>query len=121
MAEKLTLESLAAEVAELTEKVENLTSENETLSEKVEKLATALKESTVQREVEVVETPVDISTLSFTADKTTYKFARPSVSIEEGGKFVTYKASEVAEDEKLQAKFAELAANGQTIFVVAQK
>jgi len=107
MAEKLTLESLAAEVAELTKKVGTLT--------------TALKESTVQREVEVVETPVDISTLSFEADKTTYKFARPSVSIEEGGKFVTYKASEVAEDKKLQAKFAEMAANGQTTFVVAQK
>lgn len=107
MAEKLTLESLAAEVAELTKKVATLSS--------------ALKESTVTREAVVEETPVDISTLSFEADKTTYKFARPSVSIEEGGKFVTYKASEVAEDKKLQAKFAEMAANGQTTFVVAQK
>lgn len=107
MADKITLESLAAEVAELNKKVATL--------------ATALKESTVTREEVAEEAPVDISTLSFEVNKTKYKFARPSVSIEEGGKFVTYKASEVAEDEKLQAKFAEMAGNGQTTFVVAQK
>lgn len=101
---KLTLESLAADVAALTKKVEVLAS------------------SAITHEVEPVEEkPVDISTLGFELNKIKYIFARPSVSIEEGGKFVTYKASEVAEDPKLQAKFAELAASKQTIFVVAQK
>ena len=104
---KLTLESLAATVDSLTEKVA--------------KLAEKVKESTIQFEEVAKEEKIDINGMSFTFEKTKYVFTRPSVGIHLNGKLETFTAKEVVEDEKLQAKFAQMAETGETTFVKAQK
>ena len=104
---KLTLESLAVTV--------------ESLTAQVAKLAAKVKESTVQFEEVAKEEKIDINGMSFTFDKVKYAFTRPSVGVMVGGKLETFTAKEVVEDEKLQAKFAQMAEAGETTFVKALK